>query len=289
MFFFKKEEPIRAIPSTPRPEPTPSTPTTEPIPFFTKSAQVTPLFKSPSGGVSTPPQVTPFKSPSGEVRTLEENMAPKTVAGTFVCPDHHLNLSDPTRNPDGMIVVRANNIVDGNELYDKLTIYRPIIDARDYRQVSVVLHEGGGGFSITEPSVPKCFYEEVDDIQVQLEQTKHCELTETSHRVMSMQLKGQKVVNIKETNFFFPDDISCIPEKFGNTKAKIVTNIKLLPIKVGKKGVAMVTYLVFRLKIDDPEGRFLDDGIGGSFDEFEEATNRMLSSLKVKEEEMDEN
>ena len=65
-----------------------------------------------------------------------------------------LNFKRPTANPNGMLVLRSDNLVCDTDMIDCITIIKPLFDARDKSQVKANLFDDGTGFQVFEPSIP---------------------------------------------------------------------------------------------------------------------------------------
>jgi hypothetical protein len=76
-----------------------------------------------------------------------------------------LNLDQPEQNCNGMLVLKTVDIMVGDtEQIDVITIFKPLYDPRDIKNIKAVLDADGGAIALTEPVVSCYFLEEVKEM-----------------------------------------------------------------------------------------------------------------------------
>jgi hypothetical protein len=198
-----------------------------------------------------------------------------------------LNLDFPEMNPAGMMAFRVNNIeIDKKELIDSISIYMPLCDGRDYKNIKAVLHDNGGGFLVTEPAVPFYMIKEVAQLH-SLEGKNVCEDAMKMHKMVATAI-SKKQRHEKQVHFLFPDGIVCKANHFSNSKAKMKMNFRMMDILL-KKGdpqlqtadvVQTVAFVFWRIAIDQ-EARHLERAASEDLeDEFTKAT-QCMSQMQI--------
>lgn len=189
---------------------------------------------------------------------------------------HELNLDYPEQNVDGMMVFRDNNIDIGEELFDILTIFKPLKDPRDYKLTKLVLGADGESLTLTEPSVPSYFVDTVDQIHAQETQDEEeYKGTRKQHRVLATLLKNDDKRKLKSTVFVLPYGIKLKLDHFGNTLSKLQANYRCVKVKLNSTRKAEPSYMWWKIIIDGESRKLKDDAAAEEDDPFERAHQRM--------------
>ena len=201
--------------------------------------------------------------------------------------EYTLNLKYPELNPNGMMVFRANDIECNTELIDTITIYKPLFDGRDIKKTKAVLHEDGGGITITEPHVPHYMINEVKQIHQLEGQEGLCIPTMRVHRIAATDIRTKPMRREKQVALYFPDESTCkidnVNKHSGN---KLKNNFRMLNIVLSEKGedgeplVQLVPFLYWKLTIDGETRQLERSTSEDSDDDFTQAQSRM-SSMKL--------
>jgi len=195
-------------------------------------------------------------------------------------------LNHPERNPGGLLVVRANNIKVDKELIDAITFYKPLFDMRDSKKVKAVLHENGGGLTITEPSVPTYLVKEVVEIHL-LEGDKDCVPTQQAHSIAATNIQTKEARQDKQVHLMFPAGIICKLDHFnGKKNRKLKNNFRMIETIVEKRKspdkdrVQLTPFIVWKLTIDG-EARHLEQQASDDSDDDWDAASKRMSSMQV--------
>jgi hypothetical protein len=194
-------------------------------------------------------------------------------------------LTHPERNAGGLLVVRGNDIKIGKELIDAITIYKPLYDMRDRKKTKAVLHEDGGGITITEPSVASFLIKEVAAIH-NLEGNDNCVPTEQAHKITATGIQTNEVRGTKQVHFMFPDGVTCKSDHYNTKNGRLKNNFRLLSSIVEKKPkpvdniVQLVPYIFWKVTIDGEARNLESQTSDNDEDDLENAKTRM-SNMKI--------
>ena len=184
-----------------------------------------------------------------------------------------LNFTYGTQNRDGMMVLRTNDVVKGQEVFDLITIYKPLLDPDDHKSVKATLHDDGRGITIAEPSVPGFIIKDWQTMH-ELEHTSKCELTVKSHNLAVAQVRNSPFLLQKKTTFSFPDCITCKPAN--NTgKNKLKNEFRMLRSEPDRNGLQTLRYYIYWTLIIDREPRLLSTQDSNDSDAIGDAVKRM--------------
>jgi hypothetical protein len=168
------------------------------------------------------------------------------------------------------MAIKGVNFEDSKtkQVVDKLSIYMPIIDIKDYSEgrYSARLCQDGGGIIISEPTIPHFFWEDPDEIQSLVDGTNVCTVTRLAYRVIATRVQETKEIRTHEVEYRFDKDITCNNEFFNldvnggppNTPlkliAKMVVQKRVLGVdSLGKDIVDYMPFVVWRMAIDGDE------------------------------------
>jgi hypothetical protein len=182
-------------------------------------------------------------------------------------------------------VVRGNDIKIGSELIDAITIYKPLFDMRDRKKTKAVLHEDGGGITITEPSVASFLIKEVAELHM-LEEPTNCVPTEQAHKIAATDIQTREIRKNKQVHLMFPDGITCKLDHFNNKNGKLKNNFRLLKVIVEKKAdpanniIQLIPFIFWKVTIDGESRHLERQTSDDDDDDFEKAQTRM-SNMRI--------
>jgi hypothetical protein len=241
-----------------------------------------------SQGVYIHPEEAGFQTPPPKPTTVlsMSHSSSSTSKALFHADDDTdvdefvLNFKRPTMNPNGMLVLRSDNLVSERDMIDCVTIIKPLFDARDQSHIKAELFHDGTGFQVLEPCIPTYM---VKDLVVMgcLEVEDNFEIAlRAQHKVAATRTRE----HVRKTKFFFPEGIKC---KVGKVPGvfKMKNQFRLIQVPdAGKKGSKIqqvLPYIVWRLIVDG-EARTIEKQDSEDSDDYERAYQRM-SKLNVTE------
>jgi hypothetical protein len=192
-----------------------------------------------------------------------------------------LNLDQPEQNCNGMLVLKTVDIMVGDtEQIDVITIFKPLYDPRDIKNIKAVLDADGGAITLTEPVVPCYFLKEVKEMHT-LEDalaggTKGCILTKRSHMLAATNVQAKDLRAQKKTILRFPEGIICKHDG----KGKLKNNFRMLKAKMSAGEPHPVQWVFWKLIIDSERRHLERQASEDSDDGFAEAQKRM-SAMNV--------
>jgi hypothetical protein len=257
----------------------------EPQPSFLSSIECPILSPSPSrvivpkssrsaSRVQKPAIITPFSPP------LPRNIMAHLQAAADG-PSYQLHIEKFWKNPNGMLAIKGNEVVEDNTVMDKLTIMKPIYDMDDFdnKLYKARLTDEGDGLIVTEPTIPGYLWKNPAEIQALVDLDNDdgvCQKTELTYKTIRMDMKKNRDYKTHEVTYFFPKGTTCNNEHFNranrrSSQYELNTDMYVYELQIGEdqEGRDIVQYcpfIVWRMAIDG-EGKQTeddDDGVRGA-------------------------
>ena len=134
---------------------------------------------------------------------------------------HTLDLDFPECNPYYLVPIRANEItvLPEMQLVDKITLYLPVPDYRDFidGKYSAELKRDGTGVIIKMPTFVAFWAKEVKTVHA-LDETEACAKTETIHKQTANDVLSNPNRQTKKVLFEFPEGMTCSNDFFNYHK-----------------------------------------------------------------------
>jgi hypothetical protein len=190
---------------------------------------------------------------------------------------YQLHIEQFWKNPNGMLCIKGNEVVEDNTVLDKLSIMRPIFDMDDFdnKLYKACLTRDGDGIIITEPTIPGYLWKNPTKIQalVDLEADEVCKKTELTYKTIRMDMKKNRQYRTQKCTYLFPHGTTCNNEHFNkknrsSSKNDLDTEIYVYEVQIGTDEennediVQFCPFIVWRMAING-EGKRTDDDDDG--------------------------
>jgi hypothetical protein len=152
--------------------------------------------------------------------------------------EYSLNLEHPERNQGGIFPVVARDIDSKSELIDKLTLYLPILDIRDYKdhKYKAGLLGDFSGVVVKMPSVPNFLFGDVAQMHNLEAVSNLCVPTQKAHKVHGYAINANELCQVKEITYKSPKGMTCTNKHFNekeNGGCSLVNSLRLFKAVVG--------------------------------------------------------
>jgi hypothetical protein len=195
--------------------------------------------------------------------------------------EYELNVERPECNQGGVFPILSKGIKVDKAIVDKLTIYCPFLDLRDYKakKFKAQLLRDMSGVVVTLPTIPTFLINNVTQLHA-LEGGEGCVATERSHKVVGVGIKGNDSAQYKQITYRFPKGMTCNNKRFNDNRVSgdltLSNKLRVLKVAVGadSAGSAMTqlnSFVFWELVIDGDE----EDDIAKATDEITKAMERM--------------
>lgn len=195
-------------------------------------------------------------------------------------PTYQLYIEQFWKNPNGMLAIRGNEVVQENTVVDKLSIMKPIFDMDDFdlKLYSARLNDGGTGIIVTEPTIPGYLWRNPTKIQELVDDGAPggiCKKTELTFKTIRIDMKKNREYRTHEVTYFFPNGVTCNNELFNGSSTKgrrsdhfeLDTEMFVYEVELGKDQddndiVQYCPFIVWRMAIDGAARQTEDDDDG---------------------------
>jgi hypothetical protein len=195
-------------------------------------------------------------------------------------PSYQLYIEQFWKNPNGMLAIRGNEVVQENTVVDKLSIMKPIFDMDDFdlKLYSARLNDGGTGIIVTEPTIPGYLWRNPAKIQELVDDGAPggiCKKTELTYKTIRIDMKKNREYRSHEVTYFFPQGVTCNNELFNGSSTKgrrsdhfeLDTEMFVYEVELGKDQddndiVQFCPFIVWRMAIDGAARQTEDDDDG---------------------------
>jgi hypothetical protein len=154
--------------------------------------------------------------------------------------EYTIDIKRPENHKNGIMVLRGYKIVNGKEVIDFLTIYKPLFDVRDANEskIKASLLSDGTGITITEPTLPTYFFTEVKEMH-DLEGDDLCVPLFRAHAVAATGIKMRDSGRLIQSTLRFPVGIKCYSEHVNSSdknsnSLRLKSNLRVLKVDVGE-------------------------------------------------------
>jgi hypothetical protein len=195
--------------------------------------------------------------------------------------EHLVNLEYPDLNTESMLFFKDNNVTIGKEVFTVITIYQPLYDPNDYKDIKLSLDPSNPTIlRKISPNITSFLRNAVDGVHEQEEDTENPEVfsfPRKQHKTMATAINSDERRKLKMTMFRLPFSLKL--DHFGNTASQLVKNYRNVEVPVTATIHHTCAFIYWKVVVDE-EARRLEPDAKAEDDPFAEAQKRM-SKMKV--------
>jgi hypothetical protein len=177
--------------------------------------------------------------------------------------EYELNLDDPFGNPDGIVIIRGDKIVVGNEEYDSFIMLHPtwgdIREVTDEKfAIKASISKNGSSILVTKPRFPVFFRDEQNVMQMWSQEDEVFDQIVNSHMIMVNNLDRRGAASFMKTVCYrLPGGVKVKGGPFNSAVDGIELDpqLRFVPLQVGEGEDAVennIPYIYWHVCLDMP-------------------------------------